>query len=79
MGVQISESNTALGQIFETKKFLPEKIGKKSSKNGQKWHFRGLKGELTCVLQVTITLFYYKMVNSVMTLQFLGTKNNVLV
>ena len=82
-GVQISGSKTALGQIFKKKIFwprkkfrtlFPEKIGKKSSKNCQKWHFWDLKGDFTCVLQVKITLFYFKMVNSVMILQFWAPK-----
>ena len=53
---------------------LPEKIGKNSSKMAKKWQFLGLKGELTQVSQVKITLFYYKMVNFVRKLQFLAPK-----
>ena len=36
--------------------------------------FEALKGELTCELQVKITLFYYKMANSVMALQIWSPK-----
>ena len=46
----------------------------KNYQNRQKWHFWGLRGELTCVLQVKIRLFYSKMVNSVMTLHFWAPK-----
>ena len=68
---------------FREKKFwTPKKISdtfprenrQKIAKNGQKWHFWGLKGELTCVLQVKLTLFYCKMVNFVMALQFSAPK-----
>ena len=62
--------------FWPRKKFrtsFPEKIGKKLSKNGQKWHFWD-QGELTCVLQVKITLFYCKMMNSVMALEFWAPK-----
>ena len=70
---------TILDQIFEKIFFepqtnfwspLPEKTGKKR----KKWHFWDLKGKLTCELQVKITLFYYKMVNSVMALQIWSPK-----
>ena len=73
---------TTLGQIFEKKKFwprkkfrtlFPENIGKNRQKR-QKRHFCDLRGKLTCVLQVKITLFYFKMVNSVMILQFWAPK-----
>ena len=50
---------------------LPEKTGKKKR---QKWHFLCLKGELTCELQIKITLFYYEMMNSVMALQIWSPK-----
>ena len=36
--------------------------------------FLGLKSELTCELQVKITLFYYEMVNSVMALEIWSQK-----
>ena len=53
---------------------FPRENRQKIFKNGQKWHFSDLKGELTCELQVKTTLFYYKMVIYVMTLQFWSPK-----
>ena len=67
-----------LKPLFEKKILDPKKLSgpflrenrQKIVKKRQKWRFWGLKGELTCVLQVKSTLFYYEMVNFVITLQF---------